>query len=130
MNMRRTNMGWGKWALALMLGIAGIWITGCAGPKSQFDPIEPGQEDPAVSTPLDTISVGEAITINFSDLPIIVPPVEERVKEDGTITLLQNQTFVAAGKTRRQLEKEIRDRYVPKFYVNMTVSIRQQENTR
>ncbi len=73
---------------------------------------------------------GDPIVVTFSDLPNPTYPFEERVKDDGTITLLLNQTFTAAGKTRGDLEKEIRARYVPKLYVNLTVTVKPQEGTR
>jgi polysaccharide export outer membrane protein len=119
-----------RWGLALVVAVFGLWLSGCAGTKGQFADLQEQGEAPKQPSILDTLQVGEAITITFSDLPAPIPPTEERVKEDGTITLLQNQTFIAAGKTRRELEQEIRERYVPKYYVNMTVSVKQQENTR
>jgi len=124
----------GKWALAALL-LSTFWLAGCGTtePKGQFSPLTEEQQAAVAVTPepvVDLISKGEAITITLTDIPNIVPPIEERVKEDGTVTLIQNQTFVAAGKTRRQLETEIRERYVPKYYVNMSVSVKQQENTR
>ncbi len=73
---------------------------------------------------LDRIHVGDTLTISFSDVPEIMAPREERVKEDGSITLVLNQTFSAAGKTIGDLEREIRSRYVPRYYVNMTVSVK------
>ena len=61
----------------------------------------------------------------FSDIPAPQPPpFEERVNESGTITLLHNQTFKAAGKKRGDLEKEIHDRYVPDYYKFLTVTVR------
>ena len=75
----------------------------------------------------DILRINDSIKVIFSDLPIPQPPFEERVKEDGTITLLQNQTFNAAGKSRGELEKEIRARYVPGFFKNLTVTIQPQE---
>ena len=55
--------------------------------------------------------------------------IEERVREDGSIRLLQNQTFTADGKMRGELEKEIHQRYVPNFYRTMTVSVTPKVNT-
>ena len=75
---------------------------------------------------VDDIRVGDTITITISDTPTVITPIDERVKSDGTIILLQNQTFEAAGKKRGELEKEIRDRYVPDFFRTMTVSVRHQ----
>jgi polysaccharide export outer membrane protein len=78
----------------------------------------------------DAIRAGDTLRISFSDLPIVMAgPIEERVKDDGTITLLENQTFTAAGKTRGLLEKEIHDRYVPAYYKKMTVSVLPKSDT-
>jgi polysaccharide export outer membrane protein len=73
--------------------------------------------------------VGDVLTIELTDLPVTFPTREERIKEDGTITLLEGKTFMAAGKTRGQLEREVHDWYVPRFYLKMTVSIRQLKDT-
>jgi polysaccharide export outer membrane protein len=78
---------------------------------------------------LDRLHVGDALTIELTDTPVPFLPREERIKEDGTITLMENKTFLAAGKTRGQLEQEIHDWYVPRFYLKMTVSVRQKEQT-
>lgn len=78
---------------------------------------------------LDALHVGDKLTIEFTDMPVTLPSREERIKEDGTITLLEGKTFVAAGKTRGQLEREIHDFYVPRFYLKMTVSVQQQKET-
>jgi len=75
------------------------------------------------------IRPGDALTITITDIPQAPQPLEERVREDGTILLLQNQRFVAAGKSRSELETEIHDRYVPAFFKNMTVSIRHTPQT-
>ena len=49
---------------------------------------------------------------------------ERRVREDGTITgLPMNQTIVAAGLKVGELEKKIRELYVPKYYKRMTVQV-------
>ncbi len=103
-------------------------------------PAGTGSQGAAIATPagsaaqdaareIDTFHVGDILQINFSDLPILVPVMEEKVKEDGSITLLQNQNFTAAGKLRGQLESEIRARYVPQFFKTMTVTVKQQKDT-
>lgn len=74
--------------------------------------------------------MGDSLTITFTDTPVPIPSSDEKIKEDGTITLTQNQTFKADGKTRGALEKEIRARYVPDYYKYMTVSVKQQTDTR
>jgi polysaccharide export outer membrane protein len=69
------------------------------------------------------------LTIELTDTAVTFLPREERIKEDGTITLVEGKTFTAAGKTRGQLEQEIHGWYVPRFYLKMTVSVRQKEQT-
>jgi protein involved in polysaccharide export with SLBB domain len=82
------------------------------------------------STEMRRLRVGDVLKITFSDIPIPVAPIEQTIKEDGTIILLENKTFTAAGKTRSELEKEIHDTYVPKLFVRMTVSVEWKEQTR
>jgi polysaccharide export outer membrane protein len=78
----------------------------------------------------EVLRVGDSLTIIFTDTPAQIPNFDEKIREDGTITLTLNKTFMAAGKTTGDLEKEIRKCYVPNYYKYMTVSVRQQESTR
>lgn len=86
---------------------------------------DPGQG----SSPEEVLSSGDSLNIVFSDLPTPQPPFEGQVKGDGSITLFLNQTFAVIGKTRGQLEKEIRAAYVPKYFKYMTVTIKAKEAT-
>ena len=137
--MKKVSKLLGFWGAVCGLAVASLALAGCGGGGPKFADV-PGVGGPtgggsgasarapmtASSDPsaqFDMINPGDSLIINFSDLPYVQPPISDRVKEDGTITLLQNQTFVAAGKTRGQLEKEIRARYVPAFFVAMTVNV-------
>ncbi len=82
---------------------------------------------PAQGDKTEIINIGDTLTITFSDLPIGLQPIEQQVRGDGSITLIENQTFTAAGKSRGELEKEIRARYVPRIYTKMTVTIKPLE---
>jgi len=137
----------GSWGAVCAVIVAGLALAGCksgpqftdlsatpaatgpatgpatAGSRSDTTPVS-SRPEPGPSA-IDMINVGDTLTITFSDLPIPVPQWQDRVKEDGTITLIQNQTFTAAGKTRGQLEREIRKRYVPDIFQAMTVSVQQ-----
>ena len=75
----------------------------------------------------EIINIGDSLTITFMDLPILIQPIEKQVASDGTITLINNENFTAAGKNRGELEKEIRARYVPRLYPRMTVTIKPLE---
>ena len=78
----------------------------------------------------EVLRVGDSLTITFTDTPVPIPNFDEKIREDGTITLTLNKTFTAAGKSRGDLEKEIRACYVPNYYKYMTVTVKQQEATR
>ena len=78
----------------------------------------------------EVFRVGDSLTIVYADLPQPTPQFEGKIKEDGTVTLLLNKTFTAAGKTAGQLETEIRDYYVPRFFKYLTVTIKTVESTR
>jgi protein involved in polysaccharide export with SLBB domain len=69
------------------------------------------------------IRTGDELTVSFQDLVTPIPAVDTVVKEDGTITLIYNKQFLAVGKTRGQLEKEIHDVYVPDYFKYMTPEV-------
>jgi protein involved in polysaccharide export with SLBB domain len=130
--------------------LAGLFLAGChGGPDRRFAEV-PGmtgghaqaQAQPQAAggadvnsqpAPLgtDIIQVGDNLTVTFADLPgpMPIPPIEDKVRDDGTIRLIQNLTFKAAGKSRGDLEKEIHDTYVPKYYRTMSVQVQQKGNT-
>lgn len=135
------------WVILSGLVLAGLFLAGChSGPDKRFAEI-PGftggqaapppqavggaadvPSQPALGT--DTIQVGDNLIVTFADLPgQPLAPIEDKVRDDGTIRLIQNLTFKAAGKTRGDLEKEIHDTYVPKYYRTMSVQVQQKGNT-
>ena len=86
--------------------------------------VQPAAPNLGETGTFEFINVGDPLTITFLDTPNPIPPFEERVKENGTMTLLYNEQFTAAGKERGQLEKEIRARYVPGYFKTLTVIIK------
>ena len=102
-----------------------------AAPESRTPTIASTAPGAAASRPdsLDRLSPKEMVVINFTDLPQPVQPTVTRIREDGTVTLLQNLTFNFAGKMTGDLEKEIHDTYVPKYYKTMTVQVMHQPET-
>jgi polysaccharide export outer membrane protein len=78
----------------------------------------------------EVLRVGDSLTIIFTDTPVNIPNFDEKIREDGTIKLTLDKTFKAAGKTPGDLEKEIRACYVPNYYKYMTVTVKQQADTR
>ena len=138
-------MGRHGWGVVWGLGLAALLLSGCSStPDSRFAAVPGVASDgsapasamadstPSAPNPYNTdiIEPGESLVINITDLPTSQLPIQDQVKQDGTITLLLNHTFHAAGKTRRQLEQEVHDYYVPAFYRQMTVSIQGQPQTR
>ena len=135
------------WGAVCGLLVTGLFLAGCKSGKNDVAFAQlPGyvgassEQGGAISNAaparamgydtMDAIRAGDTLRISFSDLPVMVTsPIEERVKDDGTITLLENLSFAAAGKTRGQLEKEIHDRYVPDYYKKMTVSVLPKSET-
>jgi len=145
----------GRWAVACGWLFMGLLLAGChAGGGSGSDPrfselpgvTPPAAPETASSTAApapvappstsgnaenaELLKIGDALSIVFSDLPYIQPPFDGPIRDDGTITLMQNQTFQAAGKTPGELEREIRARYVPNYFINMTVTVNHKEMTR
>jgi len=73
----------------------------------------------------DVIKVGDTLLITFTNLPSgsTTPTFEQRVGDDGVITLIYGNVFHAAGKKTGDLEQEIRDHFVP-YLTNLTVIVR------
>lgn len=113
----------GFWVAIGALLLSGF-LVGCHShsPKPE-DGSGQGQAGSPAGGSAEKIRAGDDLLISFSDLPDPKAPFEDRVKDDGTILLMQNQTFTVTNMTTGDLEKEIRARYVPGFYKNMTVTV-------
>lgn len=75
----------------------------------------------------DILRPGDAVYISFSG--VIDPPqrVEDRIREDGCITIPFYPAVEAAGLTRLQLQQKVLDLYVPKYYKRLTVTVNPAE---
>lgn len=121
---------------------SGALLSGCA--PSYENPIF--SENPEVLSPTmtgspgDTVSsggdaarfqAGETVVVTFSglsqDLELEMPPSNQIIKEDGTINLPFIGSVKAAGKTPGELQNDIHDLYVPKYYVRLTVSVTSED---
>lgn len=71
--------------------------------------------------------MGDEVVVSFADLVNPVSPVDDQIKNDGTITLIYNKKFQAAGKTVGELQEDIRSCYVPAYFVNMTPTVKVQD---
>lgn len=68
--------------------------------------------------------VGDTVIVSFSGTSDTLLPHEERIKEDGHITLPLIGAVKALGKSDGDLQTEIHDLYVPKYYVRLTVTVK------
>ncbi|HEV2209616.1 MAG TPA: hypothetical protein VG167_12625 [Verrucomicrobiae bacterium] len=146
--MMRVSKLLGKWSAGAFLILGGLLLAGCAG-EPQFAEV-PGMGGSATTaggglggggtttttapgnpaSVRDLIRPGYTLIVYINDTPQTIAPMEIPVREDGRITLLQDQDFMAAGKTLGQLGKEIRARYVPNYYPNMTALVTFKQDTR
>lgn len=141
--MRLTGLKRGL-AWSLMLGAA--LLTGCFSDPNPQDRVFPGagSSAPTEGTPTATrtntigpiggagmsiLQVGDPLTISFTDVPITSGLREQKVRipEGGVVTLPYNVRVMAAGKTATQLETDIRDAYVPAYFVNLTAIVNTEE---
>jgi protein involved in polysaccharide export with SLBB domain len=107
---------------------AGTPSTAYTGAPAASNAVAPAPGQPATpnNNSPEIIKVGDLLTVSILDIPIPQQATLVKVREDGTITLLLNLPFVAAGKTSGELEREIRAAYVPRYFVNMTVTVMMQ----
>jgi polysaccharide export outer membrane protein len=141
MSISKLVKSFAAWSAVLGLLLSGLVLGGCAtsDPPSGAFADMPGAAggSGATNTPAptpalavnggDTLHIGDPLVITFTDCPNPPPAFTVRIGEDGTITLIWNQTFIASGKGRGELEREIRARYVPSIYRDLTVTIIQAE---
>lgn len=129
-----------SFAVALLLFGAGCATTQSDGVYAAVDPeliapVEVTHPTPTMSTDAPahaagTFNVGDLVIVNFSGLSdTVLQPHEERIKEDGTITLPQIGPVKAVGKTTGELQKEIRSKYVDGKYfkADLNVTVKGQE---
>lgn len=75
----------------------------------------------------DRFTINDQVTVKFSGSVEQIPTHEERIKDDGTITLTLIGAVKAAGKTPGELQKEIHGRYVPDYYKRLTVTVQGEQ---
>ena len=125
-----------------------LLLTGCGGPQ-YADTVNPPQpfafpgqatvapsQGPLTSAPVAVnpdlmgagiLRAGDLVRVSLLDIPQPPQPIEVRIPDDGKITLPWNITVDARGKTISQLQEEIRNAYVPKYFVRLTVNIKTEE---
>jgi protein involved in polysaccharide export with SLBB domain len=149
MAMTKVGQIWGRVCIVSCLLLTGLLFAGCQTNSgdagfSEVPGVEPPAQggtapgNPAVTPTVvpsavattnresgEFIKVGDILVITFADLPPPPPPpFDQKVRDDGTVTLIYNQPFQAAGKRTGDLEREIRAFYVPSYFKNLTVTVR------
>jgi protein involved in polysaccharide export with SLBB domain len=119
--------------------IASVILTGCASsPNDPFfsdnpsPPAMAGAPAGVTNPPTSDVArfrVGDTISVALSGLPSDVPIHEESIKEDGTITMPDIGHIQAAGKTAGELQNEILNLYVPKYYTHLTVTVKSPDDS-
>lgn len=109
-----------------VLATAFLLLSGCGSP----DVINTNGSGggPRTGPPPAVLGVGDLVIVTFSGVEMPPPQHEERVKEDGTVTLSLIGSVMAKGKTSGDLQRDIRAGYVPKFYTeNFNVIVKSVE---
>jgi protein involved in polysaccharide export with SLBB domain len=97
-----------------------------AGPIAATNTMTAATNEANVATEVLRFHIGDTVTVIYSDTPDPIQPHEERIREDGNITLPLIGTVKAVDKTPGELQKTIHDLYVPKYYVRLTVTVNYQ----
>jgi polysaccharide export outer membrane protein len=110
---------------------AGAVFTGCHSTSSH--PVFSDTPTPPIMTgspatgytaaEVPRFHVGDTVIVQLTGLPQDIPPHQEPIKEDGTITMPDIGHVQAVGKTAGELQNEIHDLYVPKLYRHLTVTV-------
>src|SRR5258707_15754792 len=99
----------GRWGAVCGVVVAGLWLAGCqSGPDPRFSDV-PGRTGPdngamaangvgsgptgdPTDASLDILQANDAIEIDYADITPLPQPFRDRIKADGTITLVLNET--------------------------------------
>lgn len=127
MTLTRLNRFFAGMALTAMLTI----LAGCSTTGGNPFPPAPARATASGTNSLSgeaenfsRLRVGDLVMISFSDIERPPQKQEVNIPDTGIITLPYNVHVKADGKTTSELEKEIRDAYVPSLFVNLTVTVR------
>lgn len=117
---------------ALVLGVMALGLAGCdtAGASGSVGAgaaprvTAPAGTNAAALPGRETLQIGDRLLIGFSESPNPPTSQDARIREDGTISLPFDITVTAVGKRAADLETEIKNIYVPKYFVRLTVTVR------
>jgi polysaccharide export outer membrane protein len=85
-----------------------------------------GKNDSKAPTPdamTEPLRVGDHVKITITGIPETIDPSEQEIKDDGMVNIPLVGRIQAAGKSPGQLEKDIQDGLVPKYYAHASVTV-------
>lgn len=110
-----------------LLLFTGLVAAGCSStkPSQALNPFVSAEFDNKMIANADggRFAVGDLVSLSFSGTKGLILSHQERIKNDGTITLPFIGAVKADGKTLGELLKEIHDAYVPRFYKRLVVAV-------
>lgn len=117
---------------ALVLGVMTLGLAGCdtagasrsVGAGAAPRVAAPAGTNTAALPGRETLQIGDRLLVGFSESPNPPTSQDTRIRDDGTISLPFDITVTAVGKRPAELEAEIKNIYVPKYFVRLTVSVR------
>ena len=120
---------WRKIVATSLAVITSVLFTGCGelNTGQATPPAAPsgaGTAAGAAAERAGVLQVGDLVKIDFSGPTNAPQPHEEHIKDDGTISLQYVESVKASGKSAGQLQKEIHDLYVPRYYKYLNVTVR------
>jgi protein involved in polysaccharide export with SLBB domain len=126
--MKCSFENWRTWMALAALMIVNVVFVGC-GTLTGTTPTDASQPVPAPppSGDSEVFQKGDLLKLEFSGTVEPIPPHEEHIKQDGTITLFLVGAIQAAGKTSGELQREIKAAYVPRYYKNLNVVVKGAE---
>jgi polysaccharide biosynthesis/export protein VpsN len=126
--------------LAISLRLNSVWICvaafclcGCSTIKSPPPDASSTNQVSQTDAPaadlnsLDVLRPNDLVSVYFSGIPNPPETHNERINEKGQITLQLLGSVTAAGKSAAQLQEEIQQGYVPKYFQRLVVTV-QTEN--
>ena len=89
-------------------------------------PAPPAAAEVSTAESGNVFHVGDLVTVMAvppSGDKTLIPDHSERIGDDGKITLINIGTITAAGKTSSELQNEIHNLYVPRYYKELNVTV-------
>jgi protein involved in polysaccharide export with SLBB domain len=113
-------------AFSRLLGVVTLLVAFLVTSCATLDTL-PHAEQGAGADPRSTsgvLQVGELVKIDFSGPAAPPTAVEQHIQNDGTIELYLIGSVIAAGKTAGELQQEVRELYVPRYYRHLNVTVK------